>query len=102
MIADDAYCPCDSSGPPAAPLGLWRLWLQQGCYLWRRSSELARPRVGAAKWVAKLCATKTDQNGLLLRTKMEAGHGGVSGRYMRYKETAFIYAFLLDLVGVDR
>ena len=31
---------------------------------------------------------------------MEAGHGGVSGRYKRYKETAFIYAFLLDLVGI--
>jgi oligopeptidase B len=30
---------------------------------------------------------------------MEAGHGGVSGRYKRYKETAFIYAFLLDLVS---
>jgi oligopeptidase B len=54
-----------------------------------------------AKWVAKLRATKTDRNRLLLRTKMEAGHGGVSGRYKRYKETAFIYAFLLDLVGVD-
>jgi oligopeptidase B len=51
-----------------------------------------------AKWVAKLRAFKTDANRLLLRTKMEAGHGGVSGRYKRYKETAFIYAFLLDLV----
>jgi uncharacterized membrane protein len=51
-----------------------------------------------AKWMAKLRAFKTDANRLLLRTKMEAGHGGVSGRYKRYKETAFIYAFLLDLV----
>jgi len=54
-----------------------------------------------AKWVAKLRAFKTDQNRLLLRTKMEAGHGGVSGRYKRYKETAFTYAFLLDLVGTS-
>ena len=54
-----------------------------------------------AKWVAKLRATKTDQNLLLLRTKTEAGHGGVSGRYKRYKETAFTYAFLLDLVGIN-
>jgi oligopeptidase B len=54
-----------------------------------------------AKWMAKLRATKTDRNRLLLRTKMDAGHGGVSGRYKRYRETAFIYAFLLDLVGVD-
>jgi oligopeptidase B len=54
-----------------------------------------------AKWVAKLRAIKTDHNRLLLRTKMEAGHGGVSGRFKRYKETAFIYAFLLDLVGIS-
>ena len=51
-----------------------------------------------AKWVAKLRAEKTDKNRLLLRTKMEAGHGGVSGRYKRYRERAFMYAFLLDLV----
>jgi oligopeptidase B len=55
-----------------------------------------------AKWVAKLRATKTDHNRLLLRTKMEAGHGGVSGRLKRYKEVAFIYAFLLDLAGISR
>jgi oligopeptidase B len=55
-----------------------------------------------AKWVAKLRVTKTDQNRLLLRTKMEAGHGGVSGRYKRYRETAFIYAFLLDLMGLGK
>ena len=53
-----------------------------------------------AKWVAKLRAMKTDNNRLLLRTKMKAGHGGVSGRYRRYRETAFQYAFLLDLVGI--
>jgi oligopeptidase B len=54
-----------------------------------------------AKWVAKLRVAKTDLNRLLLRTKIEAGHGGVSGRYKRYKETAFVYAFLLDLVGIN-
>jgi oligopeptidase B len=54
-----------------------------------------------AKWVAKLRATKTDGNRLLLRTKTEAGHGGVSGRYKRYRETALIYTFLLDLVGIE-
>ncbi|MBN1640693.1 MAG: S9 family peptidase [Anaerolineae bacterium] len=53
-----------------------------------------------AKWVARLRATKTDANQVLLRTKMEAGHGGVSGRYKRYREAALIYAFLLDLVGI--
>jgi oligopeptidase B len=50
-----------------------------------------------AKWVAKLRATKTDDNVLLLRTNMDAGHGGKSGRFRRYEETAFIYAFLLEL-----
>jgi len=53
-----------------------------------------------AKWVAKLRAKKADQNRLVLRTKMQAGHGGVSGRFKRYRETAFAYAFLLDLVGM--
>jgi oligopeptidase B len=53
-----------------------------------------------AKWVAKLRAAKTDDNVLLLRTYMEAGHGGVSGRYRQYRETAFEYAFLLDLAGI--
>ncbi len=53
-----------------------------------------------AKWVAKLRATKTDANRLLLRTNMAAGHGGVSGRYKQYDEIAFQYAFLLDLAGI--
>jgi oligopeptidase B len=53
-----------------------------------------------AKWVAKLRALKTDDNRLLLKTNMEAGHGGASGRYRRYEETAFNYAFILDLAGL--
>ena len=52
-----------------------------------------------AKWVAKLRATKTDDNALLLKTNMEAGHSGTSGRYRQYKDTATYYAFLLDLAG---
>ncbi len=50
-----------------------------------------------AKWVAKLRATKTDDNLLVMHTNMEAGHGGASGRFKRYKETALEYAFLLML-----
>jgi oligopeptidase B len=42
---------------------------------------------------------KTDQNPLLLYTNMDAGHGGASGRFQAYKETAMEYAFLLDLAG---
>ncbi len=53
-----------------------------------------------AKWVAKLRALKTDQNRLLLKTNMDAGHGGASGRFRRYQELAFIYTFLLDLANL--
>ena len=51
-----------------------------------------------AKWVARLRATKTDANQLLFVVNMEAGHGGASGRFRRHKETALIYAFLLDAI----
>ena len=53
-----------------------------------------------AKWVAKLRELKTDNNLLLLHTNMEAGHGGASGRFKRYKETALQYAFMLHLEGM--
>jgi oligopeptidase B len=52
-----------------------------------------------AKWVAKLRATKTDKNPLYLWTNMDYGHGGASGRFERYHETALEYAFILDLEG---
>ena len=56
--------------------------------------------VEPAKWTARLRAMKTDSNRLILRTNMEAGHGGASGRYKRWRDVAFEYAFLLDLVGL--
>jgi oligopeptidase B len=52
-----------------------------------------------AKWVAKLRQLKTDDNILLMRTNMETGHGGASGRFKVYHEIAQEYAFLLDLAG---
>jgi oligopeptidase B len=51
-----------------------------------------------AKWVAKLRSLKTDDNRLILKTHMDAGHGGGSGRDRRYEETAFEFAFILDLL----
>jgi oligopeptidase B len=48
-----------------------------------------------AKWVAKLRATKTDNNELLLHCDMGAGHGGKSGRYKHHEDTALRYAWLL-------
>ncbi|MEM9528927.1 MAG: prolyl oligopeptidase family serine peptidase, partial [Bacteroidota bacterium] len=55
-----------------------------------------------AKWVAKLRDKKTDDNLLLLETNMDAGHGGASGRFQRYRETALQYAFLLKLEEKDK
>lgn len=53
-----------------------------------------------SKWVAKLRNLKTDNNILLLKTNMGAGHGGASGRYDSLKETAFIYTFILKELGI--
>lgn len=53
-----------------------------------------------AKWVAKLRDMKTDNNLLLFKTNMDAGHGGQSGRFRRLKEVALEYAFMLDLAGL--
>ncbi len=50
-----------------------------------------------AKWVAKLRTNKTGENILLMHTNMEAGHGGASGRFKAYRETALRFAFMLDL-----
>jgi oligopeptidase B len=55
-----------------------------------------------AKWVAKLRATKTDKNPLLLKVNMGAGHGGASGRYDALRETAFDYAYILTQMGITQ
>ncbi|HEX3948481.1 MAG TPA: S9 family peptidase [Steroidobacteraceae bacterium] len=60
--------------------------------LWDSQVQYFEP----AKWVAKLRALKSDRNRLLLHVEMEAGHGGKSGRFQRYREIAMEYAFLLD------
>ncbi len=54
-----------------------------------------------AKWVAKLRALKTNDEPLLFRTHMEAGHSGKSGRFRRHQETAMQYAFALGEIGMD-
>ncbi|MBE0433636.1 S9 family peptidase [candidate division WOR-3 bacterium] len=61
------------------------------------------PRVGywePAKWTAKLRALKTDDNLLLLKTNMGAGHGGPSGRYDYLRDVAFEYSFMLKVIGI--
>jgi oligopeptidase B len=64
--------------------------------LWDSQVQYYEP----AKWIAKLRALKTGQNPVFLHTDMEAGHGGKSGRFQRYREIAMEYAFLLGQAGI--
>jgi oligopeptidase B len=64
--------------------------------LWDSQVQYFEP----AKWVAKLRRLKTDDNVLLFRVNMEAGHGGKSGRFQAYRERAEEYAFVLDQAGI--
>jgi oligopeptidase B len=54
-----------------------------------------------AKWVAKLREMKIDDNVILLKTNMEAGHSGASGRFKKFNLIAFKYAFLCNLMGIS-
>jgi oligopeptidase B len=54
-----------------------------------------------AKWVARLRATKTDQNPLFFKVNMTGGHSGKSGRFASLRETAEEYAFLLHVLGME-
>ncbi|MFZ5956370.1 S9 family peptidase [Pseudomonas knackmussii] len=56
----------------------------------------------AAKWVAKLRVSKTDDKLLLLKTELGAGHGGMSGRYQGLKDVALEYGFLLKVLGLEQ
>jgi oligopeptidase B len=67
-----------------------------GTGLWDSQVQYFEP----AKWVAKLRKLKTDSNPLVFRINMEAGHGGKSGRFHRYRETAEQYAFVLSLAAI--
>ncbi len=68
-----------------------------GTGLWDSQVQYYEP----AKYVARLRAKKTDDHVLVLRTNMDAGHGGKSGRFRHYAETAEYYAFMLDQLGVS-
>jgi oligopeptidase B len=67
-----------------------------GTGLWDSQVQYYEP----AKYVAKLRAMKTDSNPLLFRVNMEAGHGGKSGRFQRYRSIAEYYAFMLQQLRV--
>jgi oligopeptidase B len=86
-----SYSPYDQVTPQAYP----PLFISGG---------LNDPRVTywePAKWAAKLRATKTDDNVLLLKTNMGAGHGGKSGRFESLREAAEEHAFVLWQLGVE-
>src|SRR5690606_16032523 len=68
-----------------------------GTGLWDSQVQYWEP----AKYVARLRARRTDDDLLVFRTQMEAGHGGRSGRFQRYHEIAEYYAFMLDQLGIE-
>ncbi|HET9050045.1 MAG TPA: S9 family peptidase [Chiayiivirga sp.] len=81
-----SYSPYDQVRVQAYPA----MYVDTG--LWDSQVQYWEP----AKWVAKLRSVDTGPRPVLLRTHMEAGHGGKSGRFERYRETAEWYAFLLQ------
>ncbi len=85
-----AYSPYDQVKAQAYPA----LYVDTG--LWDSQVQYWEP----AKWVAKLRTVNTGDAPILLRTNMEAGHGGKSGRFERYKQTSEWYAFMLRQLGV--
>jgi oligopeptidase B len=85
-----SYSPYDNVAARAYPA----LLVTTG--LWDSQVQYWEP----VKWVAKLRALKTDPHPLLLRVNLEAGHGGRSGRFERFRETAEEYAFLIGLAQV--
>ena len=85
-----SYSPYDNVAKKAYPS------LFVGTGLWDSQVQYYEP----AKWVAKLRANKTDSNPLVFRVNMEAGHGGKSGRFERFKSIAEYYAFMLDQLGI--
>ena len=66
--------------------------------LWDSQVQYFEP----TKYVARLRARRTGDSLVVLRTNMEAGHGGKSGRYEHYREYAEQYAFILDQAGITR
>ena len=65
--------------------------------LWDSQVQYYEP----AKWVARLRAMKSDRHPLVFTVDMSAGHGGKSGRFQHYVDTAREYAFILDQLGIS-
>lgn len=85
-----SYSPYDNVQKKAYPA------MYVGTGLWDSQVQYFEP----AKWVAKLRELKTNDNPLLFRVNMEAGHGGKSGRFERFRQNAEWQAFVLDQLGI--
>ncbi len=87
-----SYSPYDNVKATAYPA------LYVGTGLWDSQVQYYEP----TKWVAKLRELKTDKNPLLFRVNMEAGHGGKSGRFERYRQNSEWQAFMLQQLGLAK
>ena len=85
-----SYSPYDNLSAQAYPA------MFIGTGLWDSQVQYWEP----AKYVARLRDLDPDGHPVLFKTNLEAGHGGKSGRFQRYRETAEMYAFLLDQLGL--
>jgi oligopeptidase B len=85
-----SYSPYDNLAAQAYPA------MFVGTGLWDSQVQYWEP----AKYVAKLRDLDTGGRTIVLRTNMDAGHGGKSGRFRKYRELSEMYAFLLDQLGV--
>jgi len=85
-----SYSPYDNLKVQAYPA------MYVGTGLWDSQVQYWEP----AKYVARLRDVNTGKHPLIFRTNMEAGHGGKSGRFQRYRESAEMYAFMLDQLQV--
>lgn len=86
-----SYSPYDNLEKKAYPA------MFVGTGLWDSQVQYWEP----AKYVARLRDLDTSDKPVVFRTNMEAGHGGKSGRFRRYREQAEMYAFMLDQLGVE-
>lgn len=87
-----SYCPYTNLAPGRYPAMLVKTSLNDSQVMYWEP----------AKYVAKLRTLKTDANPLLLKTNLDAGHGGASGRYDALRETALDYAFILSQLGITQ
>lgn len=86
------YSPYDNVGAMAYPAMLVRTSL----------NDSQVPYWEPAKWVARIRELRTSDTPILFRTNLAGGHGGASGRYDRFKDTAYDFAFLLSMLGIER